>query len=239
MTKDNSGNVLFLILIAIGLFAALSIAVTQSSRGSASITKESVRLIATQKLQYIHMYIEAINRLRVIEGYNQVIFDDRPPSNNGTCYRGRFAVPNCRVIGLFHQSTGVYPPQPSKDWPEWSDSSYRYWNYWGWWSERGRINGQDVATQEPDEYFWIGPVQREVCIELNIRLNGTSDMLPPETIVGGGYGYVVSGALHDGLNTSYSFRVGGASNSYNYTANQGCQEYGPDNFYFLYFFREG
>ena len=65
---NDKGNVLFLILIAVGLFAALSYAVTQSSRGSTGIDREEAALTAAQIFQYASLVENAINRLRVGNG---------------------------------------------------------------------------------------------------------------------------------------------------------------------------
>lgn len=51
--NPRSGNVLFLILIAVALFAALSYVVTQSSRsGTAGVSDDKLALMATQLLQH-------------------------------------------------------------------------------------------------------------------------------------------------------------------------------------------
>ena len=63
---NNSGNALFLILIAVALFAALSYAVTQTTRGSGTIDREEDLILASKMNQIIANIRAGVTRLRVL-----------------------------------------------------------------------------------------------------------------------------------------------------------------------------
>lgn len=102
----HSGNVLFLILIAVALFAALSYIVTQSSRsGSSQGAKEKEVLNSSQIIQYPLAIRTAVSRMLVSKvKVDQVAFNE--PNNFGS-------VPQRRLV--FHPKGGgaVYEVAPS------------------------------------------------------------------------------------------------------------------------------
>lgn len=73
---NQKGNVLFLILIAVALFAALSYAVTQSSRSGGDASRETNILNSAQLTQYPTSVRTAVMRL-VIDGFQdtQLLFN--------------------------------------------------------------------------------------------------------------------------------------------------------------------
>lgn len=85
-SKAESGNVLFLILIAVALFAALSFAISQSTRGgSGSASKEKNQLLLDQLSQNGSSLAQAITRVILGNGctIDNVSFDSpRWPAPN-------------------------------------------------------------------------------------------------------------------------------------------------------------
>ncbi len=70
MRSSERGNALFLILIAVALFAVLSYAVTQSGRGRGGIDKETTLLKTTQLLSFVSSIESRIQRMLLIDRIN-------------------------------------------------------------------------------------------------------------------------------------------------------------------------
>ena len=64
--KSERGNVLFYILIAVGLLASLSYAITQSNRGNTNqLEEERARIFASEILEYANVVANSVGQLRL------------------------------------------------------------------------------------------------------------------------------------------------------------------------------
>ncbi len=92
------GNVLFLILVAVALFAALSYAVTQSTRGGGkSATDESDLISTAQITQYPSTVKTAVVRMR-IDGVAETALEFNPPADYASC--------TSNTVCVFHPEGG-------------------------------------------------------------------------------------------------------------------------------------
>ena len=72
---QQRGNILFLILLAVVLFAALSYAVTSSTQGGGrNASAERMSLDASQIIGDVGRWRTAMARLKMVDGYKQVMF---------------------------------------------------------------------------------------------------------------------------------------------------------------------
>lgn len=101
--QNEAGNVLFLILIAVALFAALSYAVTQSTRsGGGGADGETTLVNSAQLTQYPASVRTSIVRM-VIGGADVNTLEFNPPADFGNCTTGAPGVfPRC----VFHPTGG-------------------------------------------------------------------------------------------------------------------------------------
>lgn len=113
------GNILFLILIAVALFAALSYAVTSSSRsGGGNASKESAQLSASRVLNFGTAAQVAIQRMMAARGLQITdirLENDVYKTKNGTLSPGALGNPANPEVYLFHPSGGGLPAQTFAD----------------------------------------------------------------------------------------------------------------------------
>lgn len=83
--QDEKGNALFLILIAVALFAALSYAVTQTGRGSGGSSKEQVTLEIARINDFASQIQSGLQRLSLIQNTPEYLVDYHDPAPAAWC----------------------------------------------------------------------------------------------------------------------------------------------------------
>ncbi|MEQ8403606.1 MAG: hypothetical protein RKE49_00815 [Oceanicaulis sp.] len=185
----RSGNVLFLILLAVALFAALSYAVTQSSRsGGKDISEEDARLAASQIIQYATLIEQTVTRLRLSNGCRdtQISFAaDSDGDGNWFDADDDYHNPNapsdfsCHV---FHTNGGAVPRiQPSESKLDTAQSTGEGFGdvffgpmrvrYIGTFEANGYCGSADCV----DLAYFFPYLKQEVCIQINDMLGVSGD----------------------------------------------------------------
>ncbi len=151
--KNQSGNILFLILIAVALFAALSYAVISSTRsGSGNGNKEKADIAASEMVEYGTAIRTAIMRMMMTQDCteNQISFD------NPFDPAGRYTNPNAPVDNhchVFHVKGG------GVSWKKMA-SSYNYDSNYGGYKFQTANSGADYSianfgTSKHDLYLTV------------------------------------------------------------------------------------
>lgn len=112
--SKQSGNLLFLILLAVVLFAALSYAVTSSIRGDGkNSAKENNKLLVSQLLQNLTLMTNTITRWTMVNGWEISEIDMRGENFGGSIGN----IPGCTTnnCNLFHPAGGGIEPNISID----------------------------------------------------------------------------------------------------------------------------
>ena len=123
---STSGNILFLILIAVALFAALSYAATYSNRNSSSSSNTESFLIASSEIVQFGASLEsAITRMRIQNkcAATDISFE-RPPFDGSDADYVNGASPADFSCHVFHPNGGrtvaVTVPQNANDGRDWA-----------------------------------------------------------------------------------------------------------------------
>ena len=176
----QSGNVLFLILIAVALFAVLTYAVTKSSRGGAdSGKKETADAQAASILQYAAQIKAEVDRLRTINGldYNQVDFNNNFSNmwGSGGTFAPKGKNPNCTAIqarkqcAVFSYNGGRVT---ARDFYAYSQNAAAI--------GAGHPKGgeaqffsqfiTDVGTASPEIVMYVMDLKKDICDAINTKL---------------------------------------------------------------------
>lgn len=205
--EGEKGNVLFLILIAVALFAALSYAVTQSSRSGGGDAGSETNLVnSAQITQYPAGVRTSIIRMIVSSGASPDELEFNRPSDFGNCLDtdGSGTRGNC----VFHPDGGgaTFAEAPAE---VVTGTTPQSWVING----ENEINlvGTTVGGDNPDAttaeiIAFLPNVQRSICEKINEELGISGGAVPTETginvafemvntsgLVGGVPGFVGSG----------------------------------------------
>lgn len=161
MKNTQSGNVLFYILIAVMLLAALAYAVAQGGRGSTNnVSAEKARLFATEILGYGDVVANAAGQLG-LRGYSdtQISFENSIIAGyeNANCTEDA-----CRIFAL--DGGGVNYMKPND---EWLDTAQSGQSRYGELYIHGRSNVEDVGTGDDDLILFVPYLKKEVCVAVN------------------------------------------------------------------------
>lgn len=127
-TRSQQGNVLFLILIAVALFAALSYVVTSTSRSNPQALKESDRMAATEVLNYVVGVRTAVTRM-LLSGVRIDLLSDEAAgrlSVDGSpylwSYNPKCTVDSCKIYapkggGAIYKNFPKFTNGPDVGWP--------------------------------------------------------------------------------------------------------------------------
>ncbi|MCE7886764.1 MAG: hypothetical protein DYH13_04575 [Alphaproteobacteria bacterium PRO2] len=171
------GNVMFYILIAVALLAALIFAVAQSGRGNIQqVSEEKARLYATEIIQSTGTMANGVAQLRLRGVRDTEISFDNPsvPYPNANC-----ADDTCK---LFHPAgAGLTYAAPDMQWLDESAASatgfgvvggmigqwYFPYNTCVWQVGAGGDNCHADNSDNTELMVWLPWVKREVCLQIN------------------------------------------------------------------------
>lgn len=180
MTRPNHsairGNALFLILIAVALFAALAYAVTVSDRDKGSISKEKM-ILSTARMTQFMAIVHAKIELMTAGGLplNQLkVNNDLTVSTGGALLTPAMGTPADPAPYLFHpQGGGVTPivfTDITKPCTACGSSDTAVGNFVFLWANFVGVGTSSIATGA-DLSLGVPGLTNDACIEINKRFN--------------------------------------------------------------------
>ncbi|MAQ71636.1 MAG: hypothetical protein CL565_05535 [Alphaproteobacteria bacterium] len=192
MAKNNfiieeKGNVLFLILIAVVLFAALSYAVTTSTRSSGSgIDKEKIQLETSNLIQMLTNMKVARDRLILVRGYDQVRFNMADATDAGRVYTGSNFTSGKAAALFNNEEGGLNPTKIPKSWLH--DSYKNYADVVHYVNTQIQTPAGQIGTVLPDEMIVVKYLTKDMCASFNENLNGSPE-ITDQIFIGNSYGF--------------------------------------------------
>ena len=169
----QSGNVLFLILIAVALFAALSYAVTQSGRGGGNTSKEKTKILVSQFIQEANFITTTIKRKYILGDNRQIQLTPFAENASGTVYLPDLTTATGPTVGFYTKEISGFTDylRPSSELTITTSS--------GWsiiYNSQLVHDGVDVGTTLGDTFLRISSLTEAACTEINKNLHGTTNI---------------------------------------------------------------
>jgi hypothetical protein len=193
----EAGNVLFMILIAVALFAALAYAVTGSTRSTgADASRETNTVIASQIIQYSTTIKSSVMRMQLSNSCldTQISFENALISG----YTNPNA-PATNICHIFLPSGGAVVFQPP---PLPITTPYIFSGQNGFRQHSGLENNSDLAIILPD-------IPNDICIEINRKLFGNAS-IPTKELTGQAVSVTKFIGAYDPMGSYNSFTGGSA-----------------------------
>lgn len=176
--RDQSGNILFYILIAVALLAALSYAVSHTSRGGGDqVSRERAGISASEIVEYANIIGNAVMQIRLRGvGATQISFENEEIDGyeNPNCTED-----HCKVFAIDGGGVSYLIP---KD--EWLDKEYSSEPRFGELYFNGSSMALDKGSESKDDLIMFIPyVKKSVCkaINDNLSIYLESDDVPSES----------------------------------------------------------
>ena len=190
------GNALFLILIAVALFAALSYAVTNSGRGGGSSERERLEIAFAQLHQQAQGYRMAMNRLELFSNVHETEYsfvNDVWPSWLNSA--GQYENTNCTTNDclVFHdQGGGATYMNPPPIFKELCDQNCEVGGGNNFWRFSGNIFVPGIGQEDQTEMIAMHRVDQETCKAMNDRLGienpgGDAPLIPSAAAITSGF----------------------------------------------------
>lgn len=175
LKKNQNGNVLFLVLLAVAMFAALSYAATSSMRGRGGDTASENNLIKSSNItQFGGAVRTAVAKLIVTNKctVEEISFEGPPFDGSDTDYVNA-ASPADFSCHIFHPNGGslsrMPPPKDANDGRDWAYIEARIHKI-----------GPDQTLCGPDcneLIITLGGLTKSVCEKLNKKLTGSTTIV--------------------------------------------------------------
>lgn len=170
--KNSSGNILFMVLIAVALFAVLSYVVVQNSRGTTTnTTKETARINASVLAQYSASLKSGVHRM--LNNEDDVLkLQFNTPDEFDDLTRAELGVFYPTGGGVYYEiaPAGVIDASASNPTGQWVYSLNFEIKGIGT-SKASSLDGNDLIA------FMVG-IRKEVCEQVNKRLSIPLDPMP-------------------------------------------------------------